>query len=86
MTLTVGQSKDMTITTDPDDATDATNVVGATTASSSDDTIGTIAAKTGAKGTFTVTGVKTGTATITFTSGSLTTTLALTVNDATEGD
>ncbi|WWY82588.1 Ig-like domain-containing protein [Pediococcus pentosaceus] len=73
----VGDAKDITIAADPVDASDATDVVKATTATSSDETIATVALKS--DGMFTVTGVKAGTATITFTSGKLTTTLAVTI-------
>lgn len=76
----MGDSKDITITSDPVDASDATVVVKATTATSSDETVATVAFKS--DGTFTVTGVKAGTATITFTSGKLTTTLAVTITAA----
>ncbi|WP_231118493.1 Ig-like domain-containing protein [Pediococcus acidilactici] len=47
-----------------------TPVVKATTAASSDETVATVSKKS--DGTFTVTGVKAGTATITFTSGKFT--------------
>ncbi|MGX6452700.1 Ig-like domain-containing protein [Pediococcus acidilactici] len=80
MSEKVGDTKDITITSDPTDASNADAVVKATTATSSDETIATVAKKN--DGTFTVTGVKAGTATITFTSGKLTTTLAVTITDA----
>lgn len=73
----MGDAKDITITSDPVDASDADAVVKATTAVSSDEAIATVAKKS--DGTFTVTGVKAGSATITFTSGELTTTLAVTI-------
>lgn len=76
----MGDSKDITITSDPVDASDAAAVVKATTATSSDETVATVVKKS--DGTFTVAGVKVGTATITFTSGELTTTLAVTITDA----
>lgn len=76
----MGDAKDITITSDPVDASDAAAVVKATTATSSDETVTTVTKKS--DGTFTVAGVKAGTATITFTSGKLTTTLAVTITDA----
>ncbi|MDV2602161.1 Ig-like domain-containing protein [Pediococcus acidilactici] len=76
----VGDAKEITITSDPVDANDADAVVKATTATSSDETVATVAKKS--DGAFTVTGVKAGSATITFTSGKLTTTLAVTITDA----
>lgn len=80
MSEKVGDSKDITITSDPVDASDAAAVVKATTATSSDETVATVTKKS--DGTFTVTGVKAGTATITFTSGDLTATLAVTITEA----
>lgn len=76
----MGDAKDITITSDPVDASDADTVVKATTATSSDETVATVSKKS--DGVFTVTGVKAGSATITFTSGELTTTLAVTITDA----
>nr|WP_261368821.1 Ig-like domain-containing protein [Pediococcus pentosaceus] len=76
----MGDSKDITIASDPVDASDATAVVKATTATSSDGTVATVALKS--DGTFTVTGVKAGTATITFTNGDFTVTLAVTITEA----
>lgn len=76
----MGDAKDITITSDPVDANDADAVVKATTATSSDETVATVSKKS--DGVFTVTGVKAGSATITFTSGKLTTTLAITITDA----
>lgn len=76
----MGDAKDITITSDPVDANDADAVVKATTATSSDETVATVAKKS--DGAFTVTGVKAGSANITFTSGKLTTTLAVTITDA----
>lgn len=76
----MGDSKDITITSDPTDASDADAVFKATTAVSSDETIATVAKKS--DGAFTVTGVKAGSATVTFTSGKLTTSLAVTITDA----
>ena len=76
----MGDSKDVTISSDPTDASDADAVIKATTATSSDETIAKVAKK--GDGTFTVTGVKAGTATVTFTSGKLTTTLAVTITAA----
>lgn len=83
MTLTVGQSKDITVTTDPVDATNANEIIASTTASLNDNTVATIAngAVTGA---FTVSGIKAGTATVKFTSGDLSTTLSVIVNDVTD--
>lgn len=83
MTLTVGQSKDITVTTDPVDATNANEIIATTTATSNDNTIATIANGT-ATGTFTVSGIKSGTTTATFNSGNLSTTLTVTVNDVTD--
>ncbi|WP_236252672.1 Ig-like domain-containing protein [Pediococcus acidilactici] len=80
MSEKVGDAKDITITSDPVDASDADAVVKAATAVSSDETIASVTKKS--DGTFTVTGVKAGTATITFTSGKFTTTLAVTITDA----
>ncbi len=76
----MGDAKDITITSDPVDASDADAVVKATTATSSDETIATVAKKS--DGTFTITGVKAGTATITFTSGEFKATVAVTITDA----
>lgn len=76
----MGDAKDITITSDPVDASDADAVVKATTAASSDETVATVVKKS--DGTFTVAGVKAGSATITFTSGELTTTLAVTITAA----
>lgn len=76
----MGDSKDITIASDPVDASDATAVVKATTATSGDETVATVTKKS--DGTFTVTGVKAGTATITFTSGDFTATLAVTITEA----
>lgn len=80
MSEKVGDSKDIAITSDPVDASDATAVVKATTATSSDETVATVTKKS--DGTFTVTGVKAGTATITFTSGGFTATLSVTITEA----
>ncbi len=76
----MGDSKDITIVSDPVDASDATAVVKATTATSGDETVATVTKKS--DGTFTVTGVKAGTATITFTSGDFAATLAVTIAEA----
>lgn len=76
----MGDAKDITIASDPVDASDTTAVVKATTATSSDEAVATAALKS--DGTFTVTGVKAGTATITFTSGDFTATLAVTITEA----
>lgn len=76
----MGDTKDITIASDPVDASDATNIVKATTATSSDETVATVTRKS--DGTFTVTGVKAGTATITFTSGDFTVTLTVTITEA----
>lgn len=80
MSEKVGDSKDITIASDPVDASDATAVVKATTATSSDEAVATATLKS--DGTFTVTGIAAGTATITFTSGDFTTTLAVTITEA----
>lgn len=80
MSEKVGDSKDITIASDPVDASDATAVVKAATATSSDETVATVTKKS--DGMFTVTGVKVGTVAITFTSGSFTTTLAVTITEA----
>lgn len=80
MSEKVGDSKDVTIASDPVDASDAIAVVKATTATSSDETVATVTKKS--DGTFTVTGVKAGTVTITFTSGGFTVTLAVTITEA----
>lgn len=76
----MGDAKDITIASDPVDASDADAVIKATTATSSDEAVATVSKKS--DGVFTVTGVKAGSATITFTSGELTTTLAVTITDA----
>lgn len=76
----MGDSKDITITSDPVDASDATAVVKTTTATSGDETVATVTKKS--DGTFTIIGVKAGTATITFTSRDLTATLAVTITEA----
>lgn len=76
----MGDTKDITIASDPVDASDATNIVKVTTATSSDETVATVTRKS--DGTFTVTGVKAGTATITFTSGDFTVTLTVTITEA----
>lgn len=76
----MGDAKDITIAADPVDASDATAVVKATTATSGDETVATVTKKS--DGTFTVTGVKAGTVTITFTSGDFTVTLAVTITEA----
>lgn len=76
----MGDSKDITIASDPVDASDATAVVKATTAVSSDETVATVTKKS--DGTFTITGVKAGTVIITFTSGSFTSTLSVTITEA----
>lgn len=83
MTLTVGQSKDITVTTDPVDATNANKIIASTTATSNDNTIATVA-NGAVTGTFTVSGIKAGTATVKFTSGDLSTTLSVIVNDVTD--
>lgn len=83
MTLTAGQSKDITITTNPSDATNTDEVIASTAATSNDNTIATVA-NGAVTGTFTISGIKTGTATVKFTSGDLSTTLSVTVNDATD--
>ncbi|WP_369521875.1 hypothetical protein [Enterococcus avium] len=72
----VGDTKTFTITTDPADATDSATVVTATTAASSDESIVTIAKIS--DGTFEGTIAGEGSATINFTSGSLTTSIAVT--------
>ncbi|WP_313631366.1 hypothetical protein [Enterococcus devriesei] len=71
----VGDTKTFTITTDPVDATDSTEVITATDAISSDTAIVTVT-KNGAGFEATIAGE--GTATINFTSGSLTTSIAVT--------
>ncbi|MBF7114933.1 Ig-like domain-containing protein [Pediococcus pentosaceus] len=76
----VGDSKDITIASDPVNASDAEAVVKATTAKSDNETVATVTKKS--DGTFTVTGVKVGTANITFTSGGFTTTLSVTITEA----
>lgn len=80
MSEKVGDSKDITIASDPVNASDAITVVKATTAKSDNETVATVTKKS--DGTFTVTGIKAGTATITFTSGGFTTTLAVTITEA----
>ncbi|WP_090408728.1 hypothetical protein [Enterococcus malodoratus] len=72
----VGDNKTFTITTTPADASDSVAVVTASTATSSDELIVTVA-KTG-DGTFEGTIAGEGSATINFTSGSLTTSIAVT--------
>ena len=76
----MGDSKDITIASDPVNASDAEAVVKATTAKSDNETVATVTKKS--DGTFTVTGVKVGTANITFTSGGFTTTLSVTITEA----
>lgn len=76
----VGATKNVTITTDPADADDSADVIKAATAASSDDTIATVTAN--ASGGFDIVGVKEGTANITFTSGTFTVTLAVTITAA----
>ena len=76
----MGDTKDVTVAADPANADDATTVVKATTATSSDETVATVTKKS--DGTFTITGVAEGTANVTFTSGKLTTTLAVTITEA----
>lgn len=80
MSEKVGDSKDIAIASDPVDASDATAVVKATTATSSDETVATVTKKS--DGTFTVTGVKAGAVTITFTSRGFTSTLSVTITEA----
>lgn len=80
MSEKVGDSKDITIASNPVDASDAAAVVKATTATSSDEMVATVTKKS--DGTFTVIGVKVGTATIKFSSGGFTVTLAVTITEA----
>lgn len=74
--LKVGDTKAIAVTTDPADADDAAAVIAATTWKSSDDKIATV----GADGT--ITAVAEGSATITATSGTFTSPVAVTVSAA----
>lgn len=81
--MKTGDVKNVTIATDPADATDSQTVIDATTATSADDTIATVA-KNDAGG-FDITAVKAGTVKITFTSGSFTVTVDVTITDPDAG-
>jgi len=74
--MKVGDTKKVSVTTDPADADDSAAVIAAVKWTSSDDT----KAPVGADGT--ITAVDAGTATITATSGELTATIAVTVTAA----
>jgi len=74
--MKVGDTKKVSVTTDPADADDSAAVIAAVKWASSDDTKATV----GADGT--ITAVDAGTATITATSGELTATIAVTVTAA----
>ncbi|WP_123022397.1 Ig-like domain-containing protein [Lacticaseibacillus paracasei] len=74
--LKVGATKQITVSADPVDASDASDVVSATKFASSDTGIATVAADG------TITAVAVGSTTITATSGSFTATVAVTVSAA----
>lgn len=76
----VGAIKTVTVTADPADADNATAIVSATTAASSDDKIATV--KVNSAGGFDITGIAAGSATVTFTSGTLTASVAVTITAA----
>ncbi|YAB14795.1 Ig-like domain-containing protein [Lactiplantibacillus plantarum] len=71
--IKVGDTRKITITTEPADADDSTAVIAAVTWKSSDDSKATVAADG------TITAVAEGTATVTATSGEFTTDIAVTV-------
>lgn len=74
-TIKVGATKQVTISADPTNASDASAVVSATTFSSSDEAVATVT------NDGTITGVAAGSATITATSGEFTTEVAVTVTE-----
>lgn len=74
-TIKVGSTKQVTVTANPTNASDASAVVSATTFSSSDEAVATVT------NDGTITGVAVGSATITATSGSLTAEVGVTVTE-----
>lgn len=76
----VGAIKTVTVTADPADADNAAAIISATTAASSDDSVAKITAN--ATGGFDITGIAAGSATVTFTSGTLTASVAVTITAA----
>lgn len=78
--MKVGDTKNVTLTADPSDATDASDVLSAVKAASSDEKIATVA--TNKDGGFDIKAVAAGSTNITFTSGKLTATVAVTVTEA----
>lgn len=74
-TIKVGATKQVTVSANPTNAVDANAVVSATTFSSSDEAVATVA------NDGTITGVAVGSATITATSGSFTAEVGVTVTE-----
>lgn len=74
-TIKVGATKQVTVSAEPVDASDANAVVSATTYSSGDEAVATVT------NDGTITGVAVGSATITATSGSFTAEVAVTVTE-----
>lgn len=74
-TIKVGTTKQVTVSAEPVDASDANAVVSATTYSSGDEAVATVT------NDGTITGVAVGSATITATSGSFTAEVAVTVTE-----
>ena len=74
-TIKVGATKQVTVSANPTNASDASAVVSATTFSSSDGAVATVA------NDGTITGVAVGSATITATSGAFTAEVAVTVTE-----
>ncbi len=74
-TIKVGANKQVAVSADPTNASDASAVVSATTFSSSDDSVATVT------NDGTITGVVAGSATITATSGAFTAEVAVTVTE-----
>lgn len=70
----------MTVTADPADADNAAAIISATTAASSDDSVATVTAN--ATSGFDITGIAAGSATVIFTSGTLTASVAVTITAA----
>lgn len=73
--IKVGDTRNITITTVPEDADDSSAVIAAITWESSDESVATV------NSDGTITAVSAGTATVTATSGSLTATVAVTVTE-----
>lgn len=77
--MKVGDTRDVTIASDPADATNADAVVASTVATSSDQTVITVAPKADTPGTFTITALVEGSGNVSFASNDFTAAVAVTV-------